>query len=147
MSEDRRKILHMLAEGKITADDADRLLSALERPGALPGAESPSVGARAGQSPKFLRIMVQGKENGAQNPKNVNIRVPLQLLRAGVKLHGLLPPEARSRLNAALGKKGVDFDLGQLKGDGVEEFIETLRATSIDIDADDGRARVRVFCE
>ena len=147
MSEDRRKILHLLGEGKITADEAERLLSALERPQGAPGAEAAGAGERAGQAPKFLRIMVQGKENGASNPKNVNIRVPLQLLRAGVKLHGLLPPEARSRLNAALGKKGVDFDLNQLKGDGVDEFIETLRAASIDIDADDGRARVRVFCE
>jgi hypothetical protein len=32
MSEDRKRILGLLAEGKITADEADRLISALQRP-------------------------------------------------------------------------------------------------------------------
>jgi hypothetical protein len=146
MSEDRRKILHMLGEGKITADEAERLLAALEAPQAPVGAAE-GGGARAGRAPKYLRVMVQKGENGASNPKNVDIRVPLQLLRAGVKLQGLLPPEARSKLNAALARKGVDFDVNQLKGDSLDAFIETLRETSIDIDADDGRARVKVSCE
>ncbi len=146
MSEDRRKILHMLGEGKITAEEAEQLLAALETPHAAPGA---AVGGseRVDRAPKYLRVMVEKPQNGSLNSKNVNIRVPLQLLRAGVKLQGLLPPEARSKLNAALARKGVDFDLNQMKGEGIEAFIETLRQTSIDIDADDGRARVKVFCE
>ena len=32
----------------------------------------------------------------------VNIRVPLQLLRAGVRLAGLIPTEARTHVNEAL---------------------------------------------
>jgi hypothetical protein len=146
MNEDRRRILQMLGEGRVTPDEAERLLAALEKPQAIPGAAD-GGGARGGPAPKYLRVMVSGPEHGARGSKNVNIRVPLQLLRAGVKLQGLLPPEARSKLNAALERKGLDFDLGQLKGDSIDQLIETLRETSIDIDASDGRARVRVFCE
>jgi hypothetical protein len=148
MNEDRRRILQMLGEGRVTPDEAERLLAALDKPQAIPGAAAAEGGSPRGRpAPKYLRVMVSGSGDGAPSSKNVNIRVPLQLLRAGVKLQGLLPPEARSKLNAALARKGVDFDVNQLKGDSVDEFIETLRETSIDIDASDGRARVRVFCE
>jgi hypothetical protein len=38
MNDDRRSILNLLAEGKITADEAERLLSALDRaPAPSPG--------------------------------------------------------------------------------------------------------------
>jgi hypothetical protein len=147
MSDDRRKILDMLSQGRLTADEAERLLAALDRSGAgsagAPTGERPRAG---GPGPKYLRVQVS-KLRGDGEDKNVNIRVPLQLLKAGVKLPGLLPPKARAELNAALHEKGVGFDLNQLRPDNVDAFIAALSETSIDIDADDGRSRVRVSCE
>ncbi|HEY2178573.1 MAG TPA: hypothetical protein VGH15_08320 [Caulobacteraceae bacterium] len=141
MNEDRRKILGMLADSKITADEAERLIAALDRPSPSAG---PSPGAAA---PQYLRVQVEKPERGDREGKSVNIRVPLSLMRAGMRLPGFLPPKARDALTAAMARKGVDVDLDKLKGENIEAFIAALGDASIDIDADDGRARVKVSCE
>jgi hypothetical protein len=51
MNEDRKRILTMLAEGKITADEAERLLAAMDRPAA---ADSPPT-RRPGPGPAARR--------------------------------------------------------------------------------------------
>jgi hypothetical protein len=140
MSEDRRKILEMLATGRITAQEAERLLDALngapqDRP------VSPAPG------PKYLRIQMEKDRRDEREPKHVNIRVPLQLLRAGVRLPKLMPPKTRTALALALAEKGVDIDLDKLKGDNIEALIEALTHTSIDVESDDGHSRVKVGCE
>ena len=148
MSDDRRRILDMLANGRLSADEADRLLAALDRRGG--GAFDGRAGDRVrpiASPPKYLRVEVSKLRGGADDPKNVNIRVPLQLLRAGVKLPGLLPPKARDDLNAAMRDKGMAFDFSQLRPENVDALITALAETSIDIDAHDGRSRVRISCE
>jgi len=88
------------------------------------------------------------KDRGdARQPKQVNIRVPLQLLRAGVRLQGVIPAKTRANLTAALAEKGVDIDLDKLKADHLEAFIDTLTHTTIDLESDDGHSRVKVGCE
>ncbi|MGH7022678.1 MAG: SHOCT-like domain-containing protein [Caulobacteraceae bacterium] len=140
MSGDRNKILNMLAEGKITAEEAERLLDALD--------SRPSGETQADPTaPKYLRVQVEKARGDERDPKHVNIRVPLSLLRAGVRLQGIIPPKARASLNAALAEKGVNVDLDKLKADQVESLIKGLAQTSIDIDADDGKSRVKVSCE
>jgi hypothetical protein len=111
MNEDRRKILEMLATGKITADEADRLLAAME----TGPADSSAAGAAASgpkRKPQFLRVLVE--DEGRKGPVKVNVRVPMQLLRAGVRLASLIPPEARDRVNSQLRREGVPFDLNQV---------------------------------
>jgi len=147
VTDDRRKILDMLAQGRLTADEAERLLAALDRrDGGAAGAPLETPLRPVGASPRYLRVQVS-KLRADGEDKNVNIRVPLQLLKAGVKLPGLLPPKARDQLNAALHDHAIGFDLSQLRPDNVDAFIAALSETSIDIDADDGRSRVRVSCE
>jgi hypothetical protein len=143
MNEERRQVLEMLAEGKITADEAGRLIDALEReqpespPGAAPGPRS---------RPKYLRVVVNSEDDsGGDGPTRVNIRVPLQLLRAGVRLTSLIPPQALTKVNAELNKSGVPIDLTQLKPQHIEELIEHLDDLTVDIDDPD--AKVQVFCE
>jgi hypothetical protein len=147
MSEDRRNILDMLSEQKITVDDAERLLATLDREPASAANPPRHQGTRSAVSPKYLRVVVDALEDGADKPTKVNVRVPLQLLRAGVKLQGLLPAEARAHVNRALSENGVNFDLGQLKPENVDELINALGDMMVDIDADGGRAKVKVFCE
>ena len=143
MNEQRRQILRMLAEGKITADEAERLIDALEleQPESPPGAAS-----RPKPRPKYLRVVVNSSDNfGGDGPGHVNVRVPLQLLRAGVRLTSLIPPQALSQVNVELNKSGVPIDLTQLKPQHIEELIEQLDDVTVDVDQPD--AKVQVFCE
>lgn len=143
MNEQRRQILQMLAEGKITADEAERLIDALEReqPESQPGAAS-----RPKPRPRYLRVVVSSADNpGGDGPSRVNIRVPLQLLRAGVRLTSLIPPQALTKVNAELNKSGVPLDLTELKPQQLEELIEQLDELTIDVDDPD--SKVQVFCE
>lgn len=167
MSDERMQVLKMLADGKITVDDAERLLARLEqvRPGPGPGAgesvptgAGKSVATGAGElasggggefvavgsggepavrsgTPKYLRVLVDSADGD-----KVNVRVPLALVRTGIKLTALLPSDATQKL----GEKGIDFShLAELNG---EEMVEALRELNIDVDTAQGDS-VRVFCE
>jgi hypothetical protein len=138
MSENRRRILEMLGQGKITADEAERLMAALESEPV-----SPAPAAPAGKV-KYLRVVVDAQDEG-DAPVKVNVRVPMQLLRAGVKLTAIIPPRARTEVNEALRKEGIDVDIGKLTPESLEEIVEQLRELQVDVDSD--RAKVRVFCE
>jgi len=72
--------------------------------------------------------------------------VPFGMLRAGVKLAGLIPKQARERVNAAMQQEGVPFDLNQITPDNLEEVISHLDELTVDVD-DKGKTKVRVFCE
>jgi hypothetical protein len=140
MNEDRKRILDMLADGKITAAEADRLIDALGRSTTL-AAPNGSGGANA---PKYFRVVVEANEPGEGQAK-VNVRIPMQLLRAGVRLSALIPPRARDEVNAAMAREGIPFDINQLKPENLEELIEHLSDFSVDVD--DSHSKVRVFCE
>jgi hypothetical protein len=145
MSENRKQILDMLAAGKITANEAERLIAALER---APNGDAGGATVARKPLPKYLRVVVEAEDDhGADALTKVNIRVPFQLMRAGVKLANFMPPKARAQVNEALREKGVDFDLNQIKPENLDELIEQLQDMVIDIDHDNGRAKVKVFCE
>lgn len=138
MSDNRRQILDMLAAGKVTADEAERLLAALERAADEPSSHLPS------RPPKYLRVLVDAHD-AHDGPTKVNVRVPMQLLRAGVKLTGVIPKIARDQVNEALHKEGIAFDINDLDSQSLEEMIEQLRDLQVDVDNE--HARVKVFCE
>jgi hypothetical protein len=143
MNEQRRRILEMLAAGKVTADEAERLIDALEREQPEP---PPTATGRPRPRPKYLRVVVSSEDDaGGDGPSRVNVRVPLQLLRAGVRLTSLIPPEAIAKINAELGRSGVPIDLAQLKPQQLEELIDQL--DDVVVDVDDPGAKVQVFCE
>ena len=149
MSENRRQILQMLAEGKISAEEAERLISAAEGPGTTKFSEpDPATGTKS--RPKYLRVQVDSEEPGGhEGPTKVNVRVPMQLLRAGVKLASFIPAQALHRANDAMHVKGIPFDLTQIKAENLEELVEQLNDLSVDVDQKDDatKVKVRVFCE
>ncbi len=153
MNENRRQILEMLAAGKITADEAERLLAALdpsptsvEFSGSTKGANAAAVKTRA----KYLRVLVEADEQmtGLKGGTTVNVRVPMQLLRAGVRLASLIPQQAHDQLDQALSKHGVPITLSQIKPENLEELIDHLEDLTVDVNGSDGNTtKVRVFCE
>lgn len=148
MNENRRQILQMLSEGKISADEAERLISAVEEPSA---AKSSDAGGRsAGKDPKYLRVQVDSEDGGGHDgPTKVNVRVPMQLLRAGVKLAYLIPTAALQKANLAMHEKGIPVDLTQIKPENLEDLVEQLSDLTVDVDQNDAatKVKVRVFCE
>jgi hypothetical protein len=156
MNEERRQILEMLAAGKINADEAERLLAAVER--TAPAGGGPGGGARSGEAPsgskpkpKYLRVLVEADESmtGLKGgTTTVNVRVPMQLLRAGVRLAGLIPVQAHDQLDEAFSKHGVPITLSQIKPENLEELIDHLEDLTVDVDGKDGNmTKVKVFCE
>ena len=163
MNENRRQILNMLAANKITAEEAERLLAVLESSGRTAEASafaggasgfSSSNGVKA-ESPKihakYLRVLVEAQPgaNGGKGPVSVNIRVPMQLLRAGVRLASLIPAQAHQHLDEALSQHGVPLTLSQIKPENLEELIDHLDDLTVDVAAkeSDSNVKVRVFSE
>jgi hypothetical protein len=159
MSESQKKILEMLAQNKISVDDAQRLLSAIStdegRQGGTGHEPAGDRGTGGKSSSKYLRVTVtpgEGDTGGrgdlfqGGNVGRVNIRVPMSLVRAGIKLKSLVPPEAMDKVNSALKEKGIKFDINSIRSDDIEELIEAMGDMQIDVEGGRGE-KVRVFVE
>jgi hypothetical protein len=131
----------MLSAGKITAEDADNLLDVLQEQ--QPGAAVGLAAAAPAAAPKYLRVLVEGQEAGHNN--KVNVRVPLDLIRAGMRLAALLPAVAYEPVNRALKENGLDLDVSKIKPENLEELVAHLQELSVDVEG--GGDKVRVFCE
>jgi hypothetical protein len=142
MNEHRRQILEMLAAGQITAEEAERLMSAVETEPSRSSTDSRGSEAR---QKRYLRVLVEAEEGS--DPLLVNIRVPMQLLRAGVRLASLIPAQARNPVNDALREQGLQVDLNQIKPENLEELIDHLDELTVDFDQKNTKTKVKVFCE
>jgi len=147
MSDNKKKILEMLGKNKISADDAYRLLSAVD--GGEGRRESTGRAETAAKSKaKYLRVTVlpNPESDRSGSCDRVNIRVPMSLIRAGIKLTSLIPSEARDKVNLALHEKGIDFDVRNMKPEDIEELIGALSDLEVDVVSKNGES-VRVFVE
>lgn len=139
MSEERKRILEMLAEGKIDVEEAEKLLSAIAE-----SQEESGTGEKTGSTRlKYLRVVVEPGP-GSKNDERVNIRVPIKLIRAGIKLASLLPNDVQGKVDDALKEKGISLDFSQIKEENMEEIVESLRDLTVDVE---GKERVRIYCE
>jgi hypothetical protein len=124
MSEERMRILKLLEEGKITADEAAKLLAAVETSGAK---------APGGATRKVLHIEIQGE--GDEKPK-VNVNVPLELIRVALSM---IPAEAKKKIE----EKGIDLDnIASLIETGVEG-----RIVEVEHEKKNGKERIIVEVE
>jgi hypothetical protein len=120
-TEERMKILRMVEEGKITAEEAAKLLSALSE-SRKPVKKPASLGTG---SARWLRVRVTDMVTGKAK---ATVNLPLRLVDAGLNIAAQYAP-------------GVDFnELSQAINDGVEGKI-------IDVmDEEDGE-HVEIFIE
>ena len=135
MSREREKILRMVADGTITPDEAEQLLNRLD-PEAPTAVAEPSTepGERPTGPIKYLRVVINGGDD------KVNVRVPIALIRTGIKLTTLMPQNASEHLS----EHGIDLGrFSELDGD---ELIEALRELWVEIESEDGDT-IKVFCE
>ena len=90
-------------------------------------------------------MLVEAADHG--QPTTVNVRVPMQLLYAGVRLASLIPAQAHDKLDETLSSYGVPLTLSQIKPENLAELIDHLEDLTVDVDAKHDSAKVRVFCE
>lgn len=121
MSEERKRILSMLAEGKISTDEAEELLRALTVD------KDKNVTAR--KDAKFLRVRVI--EAGGKTKVNVN--VPLSLAKIALKF---IPDDAKEQMAS----KSIDLD------EIIKEIQNGAPAGKI-VEVDDGQDRVEVYID
>jgi hypothetical protein len=147
MTESQKKILEMLAEKKLTTDEAYRLLNALGSGGGGEK-EAPKMAAGAVAKPKYLRVTVlpDADREDVENVDRVNVRVPMSLIRAGIKLTSLIPDHAMDKVNEALRDKGINFDVRSVKPGDIEDLIGALGELEVDVVSARGE-KVRVFVE
>ena len=147
MSENQKKILEMLAQNKISVDDANRLLGAIDSGETVKESSAKTESETKGKA-KYLRVTVMpnASSENAENVDRVNVRVPMSLIRAGIKLTSLIPGDAMNKVNDALREKGIDFDVRSIKPDDIEELINALGDLQVDVDSARGE-KVKVFVE
>ncbi len=88
-SEERLKILKMVQDGKISAEEGIRLMDALSESGRLKGPKvaEPVMGRKAG---RWFRVRVTDQITGKIK---VDIRLPVNVVKAGSKLGARFSPE------------------------------------------------------
>ena len=147
MSDEKRKILELLASDKINVDEAERLLKALGEPSKKEEREDSfdrrddTDRPRPSHKPKYLNISIKPKEG--RSGEKVNVRVPLFILRTGLKFGGIMPDAAKEKINKALGQKGID--ISKMDEQAFEDLVSGLNDLAISIDDDD--EKVRIYCE
>jgi hypothetical protein len=145
MSEGRTRILEMLAQKKITVDEAEKLLTAIgtnEKMENKPAATT----TLNDKMPKYLRVVIEPgpDSNNSNDVERVNVRVPMGLIKAGMKLTSLIPSNASDKMNEAMKEKGIDFDLKNFKPEDVDELIAALSELEVNVE---GKEKIRVFVE
>jgi SHOCT-like domain len=134
MSHETRQVLEMLSEGKVNVQEAEQLLKAV-------GAASETEDTKA--EPRYFRILVNKPAHDGKKAENVNIKVPITVIRGGLRLGALFP--------GLLGKKkiqldnGTELDLSKIHYTDLEAMIKDIGELTVDVDG--GDAQVRIRCE
>jgi hypothetical protein len=120
-TEERMKILKMIEEGKVSAEEGAKLLAAL-------ASAKPPVGGLAGSGAKWLRVRVTEVSTGRSK---ATVQIPISLMEAGMKIGAHFAPEI----------DGVNMD----------QLMEALRTGMtgkiIDVTDDEDGEHVEIFVE
>ena len=112
----KKKILEMLSDGKISVDEATALLSKLQSPDTVvENVNESEYGEVKKRDLKYLRVVVDSADGD-----KVNVKIPLSLIKTGIKLSALVPANAAEQMSSH------GFDLSQLSELDGNELIEAL---------------------
>ncbi len=140
MSDETKRVLEMVAAGKITVDEGERLLGVL---GAGQSA-SPLPPEAERPVPRFLK-MEAGATGKDGKDEGFRMRVPLDLIRAGIKMRALIPKAKRDKINEKLREKGIEDDVFEMSNDQIDTLIRSLG--ELELEAGDGDGSFRLYLE
>ena len=120
-AEERMKILKMIEDGKITAEEGTRLLGVLKKQGKKP---APSGSGSA----KWLRVRVLDLNTGKES---VRVNLPISLVNVGMRMGARFIPDAEESVMEDLAEalqqgitgKIVDV-IDDVEGQRVEIYVE-----------------------
>ncbi len=134
-SEERLKVLKMVQEGKLSAEDAVDLLAALDDSTSAKTAAGPAAPAAPGatipgrRDNRWFRVRITDTDSGKTR---VNVRMPISMLSAGLKM-------------------GMRFAPVQVEGLETEELMTIIRSGEVgqivDVFDDEDGEHVEVFIE
>jgi len=120
-TEERMKILKMIEEGKVSAEEGAKLLAAL-------ASAKSSTGSLSASGAKWLRVRVTEVNSGRSK---ATVQIPISLMEAGMKIGAHFAPEI----------DGVNMD----------QLMEALRSgvmgKIIDVTDDEDGEHVEIFVE
>lgn len=130
----RKEILNLLAQGKITADEAAEMLSQASSATAIPVVEEPTalktavVSEGNGESPKWFRVRVRNLETGKNR---VSVNIPLGMLKFGMRIGKQFTSELHN------------LNLGEL-----ETMMHDMKTGMlVEVEDEDSNEHVQVFLE
>jgi hypothetical protein len=134
MSEDRLRILKMVEDKKISAEEAAKLMAAMDVPGGANG------------KARWLKVRVF--EKGTDKPK-VRVTLPLTLLKIAGSLGGkfsmMVPDEAKAQMET----KGIKLDSQSFED--IEKMFDQFAVNGqykmVDVEDDESGERVEVYVE
>jgi DUF4097 and DUF4098 domain-containing protein YvlB len=139
MSDEKKRILEMIQEGKITSAEGLELLAALD------DSVDQVKPLKTRLTKRFLRVKVY-----TDKAVKVNVNIPLALIKVASKFAtvGLkyIPDEARAEME----KKGIDLtqiDMEELVN-AIEQGLVDEKLVDVDVDdPKEGKVRVEVYVE
>ena len=122
LTEERMQILKLLEQGQINADEAAKLLAALES--GRKEAQRPG----SGTAPRWFHVRITDSKSGKTK---VNVNIPMSLVNVGLKMGAKFAPEMegmdmdmiKNAIQEGAQGKIVDVEDEQ-EGEHVEIFIE-----------------------
>ena len=142
-NKDKKRILEMIKEGKLSVEEGMDLLNAIGEDGVTSSYEA-AVVKPAKNKKRKIRIAVF-TEDGDEKA-DVNISVPINLVKALLPVlnSGIIPENAREEMD----KHGVDMDAVMTAIDAVMENLDDLDEDVVNIDAGgDGSTKVRIYVD
>ncbi|MBN1963298.1 MAG: hypothetical protein JW910_01545 [Anaerolineae bacterium] len=118
-AEERMRILKMLEEGTITAEEATKLLQALTT-----GARS-AARAGSGRDPRWLRVRVTDTDSGQVK---VSLNLPMGLVRTGIKLGARFVPN-----DAEVNYDDIMYAIESGETGKLAEFIDNEQSEKVEI--------------
>ncbi len=122
LTEERMQILKMLEQGQINADEAAKLLAALE------SGRKETQHPTSASAPRWFRVRVTDLRSGKAK---VNVNIPMSLVNVGLKMGAKFAPDM----------EGVDVEeIKQAIQSGVQGKI-------VDVEDEEDQEHVEIFIE
>ncbi len=127
-SEERLRVLQLIQDGKISAEEGIRLLESLDSAAQTGAAKPAGMPVVTGRGARWFRVRVTDTSTGKTR---VNVRLPVNVLSAGMKMGARFSPEVEGLdMNQLMdliqaGATGQVLDVvDDQDGEHVEVFLE-----------------------